>query len=621
MNNYLRIPDNFEKKSPFCMRAVHRILDLLFPSNFFKDQESFSHFNTQLPMISATQFSQPPFNLSFFLCCHFRPNAFHFFYEMISRWLIPDKRLNPILQFAADFSFPHLHDQKYVVGEVMVQIRNLFELRAIQNNLPLLKNEIHLGLKSYYQACRILEMKGLRLDEKNILIQEVITSLIQKRPQDFDYDLLSEMHRFLVISKEGFKKDRSYRHIGRIICVYYLFGRALQLSLETFPERRYISVKLIRAKIRYGRPVLGIVIGLSYIHDHEIFESRHILSGIQAIIPTARKVPESYLHHKRQSDQICMAYIEIEKEDSFFTLEEQKILKIELPQELKNRFESRLNPIFMPQNEEMIIRNILTLSNQLKFVRDLPQVMIEFSQQMEEQLEFLITVVRLVKQDTLPISDCFKAKHTFLEFIPDRQKIVGTLRKKYHKEASVFRLRISKGDFFRRNHVIDLYKARKKIASELTYLIGEFRDYNGGMISQESELFDRLKRHLGHQTKEEAFLLENYFYSLVPSTMRSLLPMKPIKKLFLMILEEELDKEEKYTIRMQEDLDYFYSLITSVDLDFHKMLQLGPYLGKITTCLVPNRYYFSFGLIFRYPTTEEKKSLRLAIEEMIVARQ
>src|SRR5690606_11359211 len=104
---------------------------------------------------------------------------------------------------------------------------------------------------------------------------------------------------------------------------------------------------------------------------------------------------------------------------------------------------------------------------------------------------------------------------------------------------------------------------------------------------------------------------------LTPPIMRSVLPVEPIKKLFLMMLDEELGDAQQYAIRLQEDSNYLYALITSVDLHFHETLHLEPYGGKIATCLVPQTDCFSFGLIFRNPTTQESLSLRLAIEQIM----
>lgn len=608
-------------KNPFYTSAIERIMGHVLPPNFFEGEDALLRLFQKLPIVCWTPLGDPPFELSFFLWCTFRANAFRFFYEMISRWLIPGKRLNALLQFAIDFSMPELGPQKFIGGEVMVRIETAKELDILQQNLPIIESEIRMGVESYYQSCRILEIKGLTSDEKTAFIQENIVALIKHRPQDFDYDTLSEMQHFLVLCKEGFKNARTWRHMSRIICVHYLFRKALRFSLEVYPNKRDMTVKLIRAQINDKKKVLGVAIGMSFLRDNERFELSHIMSGILTILPNVREVEGSFFINQSRTDPTLTIYLEIEKEDgSPINLQEERVLKDELASELKNRIEHRLNPIFMPQNEEVIMRHILTLIGQLKYVRDLPQVIIDFSQQTEETLEFLVVALRVAVPKLKSIFTLFEAKPTFLEFVHDRTKIVGSLRKKYKKEASVFRLRILKTPFLRKDQSVDLYKARQEVAKELTRLIGEFRDYNGGTLSKETELFESLRRHLGQKAREHAFLLENYFYSLHPPIMRSVLPAEPIKKMFSFLLEakkESLVEDEAYQIRLHYDSNYFYVLLTARDSRFrHSLLPvLKAYSGRIATCFVKQNEFPYFGLIFRNPDEEEALRLRLSVEQ------
>lgn len=602
----------------FSVDAVSRILSHLLPPSFFEGEAVAHRLNAQMPIISWTPLLESPFDLSLFLCCRFRPNAFRFFYEMVSRWLIPGKRMNATVQFATDFCLPEISSQKFIGGEVMVRIDNQKELETLQKNLPIIESEIRLGVDSHYQACRILEIKGLTADEKTAFIQEFISSLIRQRPQNFDFDILSDMQHFLVLCKESFKAARSYRHMSRIICVQYLFQRALKTALDSYPERRYISVKLMRARLHEKKSVLGIVLGLSFIRDDEVFEARHILSGIQALVPEAKKVKGSFFANRTRADSICTFYLEVEKEGGF-TSEEHRRLKEELPDELQNRFEQRINRIFMPQNEEVVMRHILTLSQQLKYVRDLPQVIIDFNQQTEDQLEFLVVALRVQRPKQGVIADCFEKKATFLEFLPDRKKYVGLLRKKHKKEANVFRLRIHKTPFLRKNLSIDLHRARKDVAAELARVIGDFRDYNGGTILKETELFDELKMDLGDLAAKNGFLLENFFYALNPPVMRSVLPAEPLKRLFTMLTKQKLHDDEPVSVQIEEDADYFYALITSSDPHLHEALSLDGYRGEMATCFVPQTERYSFGLICRAPTEEDALKLRLAIDELLAA--
>ena len=622
-NLYPRIVLDFDSdseslKHSFCIDALNRIFNHMLPPSFFEGEGATFHFNKQLPMICWTPVDKPPFNISFFICCYFKPHAFRFFYEMISRWLIPGRRLNTILQFSVDFFMPDVSNHKYIGGEVTARIENSRDLEILQKNLPIIENEIRIGLESYYQACRIIEIKGIASDEKTALIQENIVSLINHRPQDFDYDILSEMQHFLVLCKESFKQERSYRHMSRIIAIHYLFRKALKLSLESFPDRRYISVKLVRAKLQKRGFVLGISLALSYIRNNEIFESEHILRGVQAIVPGVEKVEGSFFVNQGRSDPICTMYLEIEKEGGI-SLEDERLLKEKLPDELQNRFEQRLHPIFMPHNEESLVRNIVTLSHQLRFVRDLPQVIIEFHQQTEEQLEFLVIVLRVVRSPHVSIDEYFGRKPTFLEYIPNRKKIVGKLRKKYPKEASIFYIRTQKLPFLRKNHSVNLYKARNVVVAELTRLIGEFRDYNGGTLSKETELFSSLKSVVGAKAKEHVFLLENLFYSLTPPIMRSILPVEPIQKMFNMILEEKLLDDQPYVMRIQENDFYLYMLITSTDPHFHEEFPLDSLEGEFVTCFVRQSANYHFGLIYNNPSTSDSLKIRLALEEMMVS--
>lgn len=183
----------------------------------------------------------------------------------------------------------------------------------------------------------------------------------------------------------------------------------------------------------------------------------------------------------------------------------------------------------------------------------------------------------------------------------------------------MFRLRIRKAPFLRKNHAVDLYKARKEVAHELARLIGEFRDYNGGTLSKESELFTQLEVSLGERGREHAFLLENFFYALSPPIMRSLLPVEPIKKLFTMILEEELEEEQPYAIRIEENAKYFYAIITSIDPNFHERLHLEPFEEELVTCLIPRGEVHHFGVLLRAPAPSTALALRGAIEEVMVS--
>ncbi len=514
-----------------------------------------------------------PFNLSFYLLCPHRLNSFKFFYDMITRWLIPGKLLNAHLFSALDFRMPIINDKTYSVGELMVLIENASDLKAIQHNLPIIEAEIRLGVSSEYYAKRILEVKGLTSDEKTATIQEHIIKLLNRRPQDFNYDIFTEMQHVLVMCRDDFKKIRDSRHISRIIIAHYLFRRSLRQALQSKPGKRHLNIKLIRTRLHCSdkiQHVLGIAIAMNFLADNEVFEERHLLMAIQHYYPDIYAIKNSFFANFSRTDSICTMYLEVAKNDgSNFKLEEVKDIGKRLPADLGNRIEHVIHPIFMPPNEEEILRNIVTLSNQLKYVRDIPQVIISFREQKHKTLVFTVILARILKNGHETIRALFKKSDTFLKFIADRIKGVGMVRKKYKKECIVFKVELKKEHFLRSDHSLDLPKARQVIVSELSHIVGNFRDFNGGIISKQNELLRFLRESLLTTIgKQNELMLENFFYSLTPAIARTLLDPPPLETLFLMIceaIETCIFTGNTHSTNIHEDNDAIYVTITTSD--------------------------------------------------------
>src|SRR6185503_990902 len=100
--SYPHIQATFEKGASFYLAGVEKIIHHLLPPNFFIGENVSQKLEKQLPIICWSSIKEPPFKMSFFLCCHVRSGVFRFFYDMVTRWLIPGKRLHAPLQFAAD---------------------------------------------------------------------------------------------------------------------------------------------------------------------------------------------------------------------------------------------------------------------------------------------------------------------------------------------------------------------------------------------------------------------------------------------------------------------------------------------------------------------------------------
>jgi len=212
------------------------------------------------------------------------------------------------------------------------------------------------------------------------------------------------------------------------------------------------------------------------------------------------------------------------------------------------------------------MRNILSLSSQIKYLRDIPQVFISFDEQSYNHLYFTIIIVRVLKAKSTSIQEMFEKTRSFLEYVHDRSRTVGFLRKKYPKEATVFRVKVSKEQFLRRNHSVDLYKARQAVVAELTRVVGEVRDFNGGMITKQNELLIEVRDLLADKVKHNELMLENFFYSLTPVIMRTVLEPEALKTLFLMLLDAQeygFFSEESYSLKTHVEKSFVFAMISA----------------------------------------------------------
>ena len=534
--------------------------------------------------------------LSLFFISKHKFNLTKIFYDMINQWLMPGERINISFFFGVDFNLSS--SQLYTLSEMVVGLPQDVDIDTLKYNLSVIETEIRLGMVSFYHTNRILEIGGLEAREKHARIQEKIIALIQKKPDEIDYDIFGEMQHFFVMSQDEFKAARETHYLSRLIALFYLFRKSIYHSFQKELEQRHIRLKIhpVKLHLPWGvKKVLGICVALNFLKPDELFEERHLIKALKNAIFYAKPVKDSFFVNEGGDERIHTLYIEIEKEDGLeFSQEEIQTLRLSFPEKLKGSIEVALKPLFMPRNEEEVIRHIVTLAKELRFIKDLPQVILSFEGQYEAELSYTIILVRTLFSHSLPIETYFEHIPTILSFIPDRTKRLGMLRKKYPKEATVFRVRLPSEKYIRSDGFLDLFKARQDVIYELQKVIGEVRDYNGGMISKQIELLSHLKNSL---TPTDELLIDTLFHSLFPIEMRSILPLAQIQILFYLWKELLEHPEQDKLVRVENNTIYFIgrkeiSLAESEDL----LIATPVYRGA--------RF---FGGIYFYKTEEEKR--------------
>jgi len=603
--------------------SMRNALFKLLPKDFFFMEEtgrSFTeNFSRLLPIFKWSEWDS---HLSIVLLSTHRANGAKFFYEMVSRWLMPGKRLNISSFFATDFQCDG-SSQRFTLSEVVLTIDHPSELERIRFQLPVLESEIRLGLLSVYHANRILEIKGLSADEKTSLIQERIATLLEKWPKQFQHDIFSQMQHFLVMCGDEFKALREYTHMSRIIYVFYFFVRALRDEIEEDPLSRFVHVRLSRTYLHLPlglKQVVGVFIAVNLLNESELFEERHFVRLLKTHFPGVSLVEDSCFSRLFKEERIQLLYLEVEKEGGApFSSVELKQMREKLGEEIRDGIEKVSHSLFMPRNEEEVMRNIITLSNELRSSRDIPQVIITFDGQREAELSFTVIWLRVLKSSDASLQVLFEKENSFAL---DRVKRVGMLRNKYPKEASVFRLFLPADPFLRSDHSIDLFKGRQAVVEQLRQILGEFRDFNGGMIAKQHEQFLALKGLFTSLDLKEELLLENFFHSIFPIELRSLFNPLFLKKLFAMLLEG-MGKKIPFEAKNEEHCSYILFCDPAEEVK-EKVTELIVSLQIPTSQLLTSSLEASgssyFGCIYLEREKERREKFIRALEDLVAAQ-
>lgn len=423
-----------------------------------------------------------------------------------------------------------------------------------------------------------------------------------------------------------FKEVRSEMHLSRMVCSEYFYKRNLIKEVGRYPRKRHLFVKLLRTKLEYpfgSKSVLGIVVVFNLLKQREVFDEQHMIEAVKRLVPDAQAIHGSFYDYLDKQHQVQSVYLEVEKEGEKFTADEIHSLKSKLPTELKGCVEQLVPMTFMRRNEEEVYRNILALRDQLKSVRDIPQATITFEEQTQFDLFFTVVVLRLVKEGDLTVRTLFEQANPDMVYIPDRIDPVGILRKTHKKEATVFRLQLPKSQFYRKDRSVNLYTARRYVVARLSKALGHVRDYNGGLILKQNE---RLEDFLSIMPKfYDEFLLENFFYSITPIAMQSILPAALIKEWFLAfsaLMDQEPGRKKPYAVTFQNSDDALLVIVRAEEDSFKEEL-----LAKINQFEIPSlelafseikmNGFFCFGFLYRPSQFGREVNFSKRIEEVM----
>lgn len=646
---------------------MEHILEKMLPPSFLQEfcfaktpqllKKSLEDLHPQLPILKWSTPENGPglIYITTFAKAEFIHGLGRFMSDFVSRWLIPGKQLPILCAPSLNFHFVEYDKDSYYIQQVILEVSDESDLSLAKSNIPRLSREGQLILLGVSHARNIMAKKTLSLEEKKATIEDKLDSLLnlygkahdtslfehmqqfllhvsgedkinqikdqivpllRNHPKAFDPDIFHEIQHVVLLFREKFLAIRDINFITRLIAYQYLFRKRLKQQLELQSKERVVVVKILKTTLTTPegtRQVLGVMVGMNILRENELFDQKHSLEAIRHCIPRIRRVKDSYVLDTRGQERIRLFYLEVEKEDgSSFSLAEMKELRKKLPRELQLSVENVTHPVFMPRNEEEVMRNILLLSQELKYVRDIPQVVISFDMQTESQLVFTVILLRILQPKEHSLQQILDLSKSSIQFQDFDIKSVGLLRKKYVKEANIFSARLDKKPFLRKDYTLDLFKARQVVSAELAKILGDIRDFNGGILSKQHELFHELRQSLLCLGQNNDFLLENFFYSITPPLMQSLLPSTILRTLFLMMvesLEHEFDKNP-FFLKTHWDPEHLLLMTSAVRPFFKEAITAAIHELKIPSselCYTHVKVYEIVSLGYIYRCEDPKK--------------
>lgn len=237
------------------IQLIENILKQLMPKGeHFEDSSDFMAWLKEcLPLIKWNENINPPDCLSIFLVCQSSKvsKIEHFFLDIIKKWLIPEKDVS-ILSFQhLYFHFENFPEAIFFASQVQVVIEDGQDLNLVYTQLPILAKEIGAGCLSPDYASYILEKKGLIKELKMTLVHQDLIRVLQRRPNDFDKTIFTEMSRFLALSNQEFRDQRSHRHMTRVVCSHHLMQKSLIRALNLFSDERHLRVRFAQTRLHF----------------------------------------------------------------------------------------------------------------------------------------------------------------------------------------------------------------------------------------------------------------------------------------------------------------------------------------------------------------------------------
>lgn len=374
------------------------------------------------------------------------------------------------------------------------------------------------------------------------VVYERLKKWLARFPLSVDHSVFNDLTLLYLLSGKKYLDHRTPAHLFRLVMSIHLMQKKLLKQATFSPNLRHLEVRLLSTNLMFPfahKPVLGCLIGFNLLDRYEVFDEENIVLALQKFLPQLRLVSESSYCHTSQHKNLKIFYFEIEqKNKELFSLLEQSLLKNNLEEKVKKSIQTLSPTIFMAANNEEIYKNILVLSQELRSLQDLPQAYITFDQQTGKEIVFRVQLVHISPFQRFNLKEHFNNAN----FVSEKVLTVGHIEE-HPIQAHIFRMHFPRDpSFLRADGSLDFYSARQNVVAMVFNAIGEFRDYNGGILIKQQELLDKFKDHFPEFSEKGTEFLEAFFYALTPMEKQATICPEILNQLFSYFLENQREK-------------------------------------------------------------------------------
>ena len=267
--------EHFEKMSSILQKIIPEELcfeDICDFSSWMKDT---------LPLIKWDEFSPSKRTITISLLClkNTRLSIDVLLPELLKQRLLPGREVSILSFNHMYFHHNHLREQVLFIGAVTILLDSPQERLLAIENLPILEQEIKSAIHIPTQGVALLAKKVHSLPTNIAAVQHKLTLLLRKFPHDIDESIFEDMDRLFVLSHREFLYNRNPNHISRLITSIYILQKNITVY---YLQRRPIpsgATSPIPANLTFPfcvKPVLGCLIGIGRLQEHEILEERHL---------------------------------------------------------------------------------------------------------------------------------------------------------------------------------------------------------------------------------------------------------------------------------------------------------------------------------------------------------